>query len=115
MLQHDSKEISALRSRLKEQEWFGYGILTVIYQKLFRFKDCKLDIESVPTLAFHLRIEQSKLENLIKIYLELGLLKTDGKTYYSNYVLDEKREQDKQREQHSKAGKKGMESRWKNG
>jgi hypothetical protein len=111
-MQHDSDEIKKLRISLDNDEWWGYGILIVLLQKLERANQNHLEISSYPALSFYLRTDLKKFEKFMQICFDLKILETDGIEFWSEYVNKKVAELKLKYLRRSKAGKKGMLNRW---
>jgi len=111
-MQHDFEEIKKLRFSLDNDEWWGYGILIVLLQKLERAINNRLAISSYPALSFYLRTDLKKFEKFMNLCFELKIFETDGREFWSEYINNKMTEKKLKYLRRSKAGKKGMLIRW---
>lgn len=105
----NSDKIIKLRMKHKAA---GYGVYFMILERL-RESSNYMSVKDYNVIAFDLREDASLIKSVVE---EFGLFvfTDDGKYFYSKSLTERMRVKDEVKEKRSIAGKKGMESRWKN-
>ncbi|MBT9164561.1 MAG: hypothetical protein DDT23_00562 [candidate division WS2 bacterium] len=102
-------KILQLRLRLGNE---GYGIYWQLIEILHE-QGGKIQLDEIEGVAFSLNVELEKLNNIITILYQLKLLNKDDNSIWNDRVLNNLKERKEKRLARSRAGKKGMTTRWK--
>lgn len=113
---HDSNarnDDKILQLRVK-YGWQGYGQFWAIIEHLASAKDYKLKLDFILGLALDLKIDVDVLKEFITYCVEIKLLKSNKKYFWSQSLIDRMVQYNQLREKRSKAGAKGARERWQN-
>lgn len=92
----------------------GYGLYWYFIETMHESKDNKLTCALIDGIAHQLNIDITVLKDFYNSAITVELFVTDGVKYWSERVIRNKEIFNEKRKLKSLAGKKGMESRWKN-
>lgn len=111
---HDSNarnddKILMLRS---EYSWEGYGIYWLLVEMMFESKETELQHNKLKGIAVTHNIDPEHLDNIVRYCIKEQLFYSDGKVFWSESLRKRKEKFLDLTKKRSKAGKKGMESRW---
>ena len=109
---HDSNarndvKIIKLRRQLGME---GYGIYWALIEMLRDAPGNKLPIESIDDIGFSINCSKEKVEAVIRNY---DLFMIDNETFFSDRLIRSMNQYKELKTSRSKAGKIGMEKRWK--
>ena len=90
----------------------GYGIYWLLIELMFETPATELKYELIRGLSHRYNIDISKLSNLIKSCVLIGLFESDKKTFWSNSLRSRKAIWAEKREKQSEGGKTAMSRRW---
>lgn len=90
----------------------AYAIYFLIVEIMHEQSDGKLSYRLLDGLCQQINVDKTLLHDFYNDCIECGLFKTDGEKYWSERVLRNKTHFEKVKNDKSKAGSKGMESRW---
>jgi len=95
-----------------EKGWEGYGIYWALLEMMFENEDTCLHFASIKGIALHYGIDKSLLQSVIDTAISEGIFEKDDKSFWSNDLRKGKEIFKKHKDDKSRAGKKGMETRW---
>ena len=96
-----------------EQGWQGYGLYWALVEMMFENEETSLCHRKAKGIAANCNIDITELESILQTCIEEGLFESDGETFWSNSLRHRKAKYHEMKKQKSEAGKKGMESRYK--
>jgi len=111
---HDSnarndERILMLRSKYK---WEGYGIYWSLIEMMFENEETKLSHSKIEGISGAYNIDITLLKNIIDFCINEQLFESDNSCFWSNSLRRRKAKFYEAKEKLSRAGIKGMESRW---
>ena len=95
-----------------EHGWEGYGLFWALVEMMFESKETCLHHSKIKGIAVSYNIDITLLQSVINTAISEGLFVSDGETFWSESLRRRKAAFHELKEKRSKAGKKGMESRW---
>ena len=95
-----------------EHRWEGYGIFWALIEMMFEARETCLYHDKIKGIALSYNIDITLLQSVINTAIAEKLFVSDGEVFWSESLRHRKSTFQDIRNKRSKAGKKGMESRW---